>query len=66
MFEQMQKDLSARRMSPNAELTSAHQQMKMFFDLAQGDMTGANFAGAAESLDRADAYATRILKAGGR
>ena len=66
MFEQMQKDLSARRMSPNAELTSAHQQMKMFFDMAQGDMTGTNFSGAADSLDRAEAYATRILKAGGR
>jgi serine/threonine protein kinase len=66
MFEQMQKDLSARRMSPNAELTSAHQQMKMFFDMAQGDMTGANFSGAADSLDRAEAYASRILKAGGR
>ncbi len=66
IFEQMQKDLSARRMSPNAELTSGHQQMKMYFDMAQGDMNGGNFAAVAESLDRAEAYASRILKAGGR
>lgn len=66
VFEQMQKDLGARGMSPNAELTSSHQQMKMFFDMAQGDMGGGNFASAADMLDRADAFASRILKAGGR
>ncbi len=66
MFEQMQKDLSARGLSPNAELTSGHQQMKLFFDMAQGDINGGNFAGAADSLDRSEAYAARILKAGGR
>ncbi len=66
IFEQMQKDLAARRMSPNAELTAAHQQMKMFFDMAQGDMSGGNFTAAVDSLDRAEAYASRILKAGGR
>ena len=66
LFEQMQKDLGARGLSPNAELTSSHQQMKMFFDMAQGDMNGGNFASAADLLDRADAFAGRILKAGGR
>ena len=66
IFEQMQKDLGARGMSPNAELTSSHQQMKMFFDMAQGDMNGGNFTSAAELLDRAEAFASRILKAGGR
>lgn len=66
VFEQMQKDLGARGLSPNAELTSSHQQMKMFFDMAQGDMNGGNFASAADMLDRADAFAGRILKAGGR
>jgi serine/threonine protein kinase len=66
IFEQMQKDLSARGLSPNSEITSAHQQMKMFFDMAQGDMNGGNFANAADSLDRAEAFAGRILKAGGR
>ncbi|MBA3972816.1 MAG: hypothetical protein C0504_01205 [Candidatus Solibacter sp.] len=66
IFEQMQKDLSARGLSPNSEITSAHQQMKMFFDMAQGDMNGGNFDSAAGSLDRAEAFAGRILKAGGR
>lgn len=66
VFEQLQKDLASRHMSPSAELTSGHQQMKMFFDLAQGDINGGNFSSASDSLDRADAYASRLLKAGGR
>jgi serine/threonine protein kinase len=66
VFEQIQKDLAGRKMSPNAELTSNQQQMKMFFDMAQGDMNAGNYSSAADSFDRADAYATRILRAGGR
>jgi serine/threonine-protein kinase len=66
VFEQLQKDLAARQLSPNAELTSGHQQMKLFFDMAQGDINGGNYSAATDLLDRADAYAARILKAGGR
>lgn len=66
VFEQLQKDLAGRGMSPSADLTSSHQQMKMFFDMGQGDLNSGNFASAADALDRADAYASRLLKAGGR
>lgn len=66
VFEQLQKDLTGRGMSPSADLTSSHQQMKMFFDMGQGDLNSGNFASAADALDRADAYASRLLKAGGR
>jgi len=66
VFEQLQKDLAARGMSPSADLTSNHQQMKMFFDMGQGAINGGGYASAADALDRADAFATRLLKAGGR
>lgn len=66
VFEQIQKDLAGRGLSPSADLASNHQQMKMFFDMGQGDISSGNYSSAADALDRADAFASRLLKAGGR
>ena len=65
-FAQMEKDVASRGLSLNADVVANRQQMRMYFDMAQGDYNSGNYAGATDGLDRADAFATRILRAGGR
>lgn len=65
-FAQMEKDVASRGLSLSAELVANRQQMHMFFDMAQGDYNSGNYTSAADGLDRAEAFAARILRAGGR
>lgn len=65
-FTQMEKDVASRGLSLSADLVANRQQMHMYFDMAQGDYNSGNYSGATGGLDRADAFAARILRAGGR
>ena len=65
-FAQMEKDVASRGLGLSADLIANRQQMHMFFDMAQGDYNSGNYNAASDGLDRADAFAARILRAGGR
>jgi hypothetical protein len=65
-FAQMEKDVASRGLSLSADLVANRQQMHMFFDMAQGDYNSGNYTSATDGLDRAEAFASRILRAGGR
>lgn len=49
-----------------SDVTAAYSRMKMAVEDAQRDLDAGQFDSAREELQKADAYANRILKAGGR
>jgi predicted Ser/Thr protein kinase len=66
LFDKMKSDLAARGLSLHPNILSSQQQMSVYLDLAQSQLKSGDFTGASDSLARVDAFASRILKEGGR
>jgi hypothetical protein len=65
-FEQKRQELAASGYSPSAELASSSQQMQTCLDAAQTFAKSGDWESAQDYLGRADAFATRLMKALGR
>lgn len=65
-FEQKKQELAAGGLSPSAELVSANQQMQTCLDAAQSFAKAGDWESAQDYLTRADAFASRLMKALGR
>lgn len=65
-FEQKRKELAASGLTPSPDLLSSNQQMQTCLDAAQSFAKSGDWDAARDYLNRADAFATRLLKALGR
>ncbi len=65
-FEQKRQELSASGLSPSSELVSSSQQMQTCLDAAQTFAKSGDWESAQDYLGRADAFATRLMRALGR
>lgn len=65
-FQQKQKELAASGLTPSPDLLSSNQQMQTCLDAAQSFAKSGDWDAAKDYLSRADAFATRLLKALGR
>jgi serine/threonine protein kinase len=65
-IDPIRKSVAARGQSLNPDLANAISRMKSDLEEAKQDMAQGDLAAARESLDRAEAFAGRVLKAVGR
>lgn len=65
-FEQKRQELAASGLSPSADLGSSSQQMQTCLDAAQTFAKSGDWDSAQDYLGRADAFATRLMRALGR
>jgi serine/threonine protein kinase len=65
MMEQMNASAAKLNQAVHPDIVKAHFQMQSAMEEAQREMESGNFDGAREKLERAEAWARRVIKAGG-